>query len=221
MSDMGVRAEASRAADDRWRNTLALAAAIILGIAAVLTAWSAYRESLTSDGVLKGYAEQQVLIAEANDTYGRSDAERSLEEQFYLTFAVEAATGNDTAVAYLQATMGEQLRNAVQWWVDQPEPSPLSPFVEENPYFAELPSQQLVVAGDDLMADASAKRVEAEALAAKQREDEERSIAEAELEAAVEKAGGEKAAREKMSESTIRSAARSRKVADLYKGILY
>ena len=163
MSDMSVRAEASRAADDRWRNTLALAAAIILGIAAVLTAWSAYRESLTSDGVLKGYAEQQVLIAEANDTYGRSDAERSLEEQFYLTFAVEAATGNDTAVAYLQATMGEQLRNAVQWWVDQPEPSPLSPFVEENPYFAELPSQQLVVAGDDLMADASAKRVEAEA----------------------------------------------------------
>ena len=46
-------------------------------------------------------------------------------------------------------------------------------------------------------------------------------IAEAELEAAVEKAGGEKAAREKMSESTIRSAARSRKVADLYKGTLY
>ena len=46
-------------------------------------------------------------------------------------------------------------------------------------------------------------------------------IAEAELEAAVEKASGERAAREKMSESSIRGAARSRKVADLYKGILY
>lgn len=46
-------------------------------------------------------------------------------------------------------------------------------------------------------------------------------IAEAELTAAVEKASGERAAREKMSESTLRSAARSRKVADLYKGTLY
>lgn len=46
-------------------------------------------------------------------------------------------------------------------------------------------------------------------------------IAEAELESAVEKASGERAAREKMSESSIRGAARSRKVADLYKGVLY
>jgi hypothetical protein len=46
-------------------------------------------------------------------------------------------------------------------------------------------------------------------------------IAEAELEAAVEKASGERATREKMSESNLRSATRSRKVADLYKGILY
>lgn len=46
-------------------------------------------------------------------------------------------------------------------------------------------------------------------------------IAEAELTAAAEKAGGEKVAREQMSESSIRGAARSRKVADLYKGTLY
>lgn len=165
MSDTTVQATGagSNDNDERLRNMLALAAAIILGIAAVLTAWAAYRESLTSDGVLKGYAEQQALISEANDAYGQSDAQRSLEEQFFLTYAVQAATGNDAAVAYLEATMGEQLWNAVQWWVEQPEEStPLSPFVEENPYFADLPSQQLVVTGNDLMAQADVKRAEAE-----------------------------------------------------------
>ena len=48
------------------QGALAIAAAVLLGIAAVLTAWSAYRESLTSDQVLKGYSEQQATLALAN-----------------------------------------------------------------------------------------------------------------------------------------------------------
>ena len=49
------------------QGTLAIAAAVMLGIAAVLTAWSAYRASLTSDLVLKNYSEQQAATALAND----------------------------------------------------------------------------------------------------------------------------------------------------------
>ena len=60
---------------------LAIAAAVLLGIAAVLTAWSAYRESLTSDLVLKSYSEQQATLALANDAYIRSGQERAQEDR--------------------------------------------------------------------------------------------------------------------------------------------
>ena len=78
------------------QGALALAAAILLGIAAVLTAWSAYRESLTSDLVLKNYSEQQAAIALANDAYIRSGQERQQELTLFVDAALAgAAAGED------------------------------------------------------------------------------------------------------------------------------
>lgn len=147
---------------ERIKTMLAITAAVILGVAAVLTAWGAYRESLVSDGVLRGYSEQQALITQANDTYGQSDAERSLEEQFFLQYAIQSATGNEAAAVYLEQTMSTEMWNAVSWWAEQDDSGPVSPFVPENPYFTELASQQLLVQGDELMAQADVKRTEAE-----------------------------------------------------------
>lgn len=168
MSDVVVEQPPTSPADEnanraeKWKGALALIAAIILGVAAVLTSWSAFRESLVGDGVLKGYSEQQALISEANDAYGQSDAERSLEEQFFLQYAIQTAQGNTEAAAYLEQTMSPEMWDAVSWWVQQPDGGPVSPFVAENPYYANLPSQVLLTQGSDLMAQADAKRVEAE-----------------------------------------------------------
>ena len=74
MSDTAIDTTTDNA--NSAQGTLAIAAAVLLGIAAVLTAWSAYRESLTSDQVLKGYSEQQATLALANDAYIRAGQER-------------------------------------------------------------------------------------------------------------------------------------------------
>lgn len=147
---------------ERTQQGLALAAAVILGLAAVLTAWSAYRESLTSDLVLKNYSEQQATIALANDTYSRADQQETLETSLFLEWAVAESAGNTTAVDYLTQVMSDELYAAVEWWSEQPESGPATPFVEENPFFADVPSQVLVAEGNALSNDAAGLREAAE-----------------------------------------------------------
>ncbi len=107
------------------QGALAIAAALLLGMAAVLTAWSAYRESLTSDLVLKNYSEQQAILSLANDAYIRSGQERQQEISLFVETALAAVASSEddtTAVDYLtQAIMSEELRAAFEWWRDEPE----------------------------------------------------------------------------------------------------
>lgn len=147
---------------ERWAFWLSLFAALILGLAAVLTAWSSYRESLTSDGVLKNYSEQQVLVSAANDEYAKADQQASTEKQFYVSYAIAVSENNQGAQDGLLITMSKELQNALEWWADQPDSGPDTPFVAENPAYAKLPSQVLKAKGDALMAQADEKRAAAE-----------------------------------------------------------
>ena len=105
--------------------------------------------------MLKGYSEQAVLVAQANDTFSLADAQEALEQQFFLTYAINAAEGNEGATSYLEATMSDELAAVVSWWADQPEETqPSTPFVEENPAYAQLQSQLLSVDGTALMDEA-------------------------------------------------------------------
>ena len=150
------------------QGALALAAAILLGIAAVLTAWSAYRESLTSDLVLKNYSEQQAAIALANDAYIRSGQERQQELTLFVDAALAGAAagedGNTLAYDYLtEGIMSEELYAAFAWWRDEPdETTPPTPFVPENPAFAALPSEVLLAEGQAYDEQAEASRAAAE-----------------------------------------------------------
>lgn len=142
---------------------LVIEAAVLLGIAAVLTSWSAYRQSLTSDLVLKGYSEQQATIALANDTYGRADQQESLEISLFLEWAIAVSAGNADASGYLEQVMSSELYAALEWWQLEPEDStPPTPFDQANPSFADLPSQVLVAEGDALLEGADASRAAAE-----------------------------------------------------------
>lgn len=151
------------------QGALAIAAAVLLGIAAVLTAWSAYRESLTSDLVLKNYSEQQATLSLANDAYIRSGQERQQEISLFVETALAAVSSSSdvdsAAVDYLtQAIMSEELRAAFEWWRDEPqETTPPTPFVPENPAFANLPSEVLLAEGQAYDEQANELRLAAEA----------------------------------------------------------
>lgn len=145
------------------QGVLVIEAAVLLGIAAVLTSWSAYRQSLTSDLVLKGYSEQQATIALANDTYGRADQQESLEISLFLEWAIAVSAGNADASGHLEQVMSSELYAALEWWQLEPEDStPPTPFDQANPSFADLPSQVLVAEGDALLEGADASRAAAE-----------------------------------------------------------
>ncbi|MFM8561878.1 MAG: hypothetical protein ACKOB9_07240, partial [Solirubrobacterales bacterium] len=145
MTDIGVEG------NNTTQGTLAIAAAVLLGMAAVLTAWSAYRASLTSDLVLKNYSEQQAATALANDAYIRSGQERQQELTLFVDAAVEAnkEDGSATLFNYLtQGIMSKELYAAFKWWQEEPEKTtPPTPFVPENPEFENLPSEVLLAEG--------------------------------------------------------------------------
>ncbi len=167
MTDATTPATTAASHDDDDRDPvsfgLALAAAAVLGLAAILTAWGSFQAARASGAVEQNYNDQQAMIASANDIYAQSDQERQLEQQFFLTFAINAAQGNDDAVAYLTATMSDELSAAVTWWFEQPdETSPPTPFVQDNPEYANLPSQVLLDEGNVAMDDAAASRLAAE-----------------------------------------------------------
>jgi len=151
------------------QGALAITAAVLLGMAAVLTAWSAYRESLTSDLVLKSYSEQQATLALANDAYIRSGQERQQELTLFVDAALAGVSssqdGNTVAYDYLtEGIMSEELYAAFAWWRDEPEETtPPTPFVPENPAFASLQSQVLLAEGQAYDEQAEASRVAAEA----------------------------------------------------------
>ena len=169
MSDTAIDTTTDNA--NSAQGTLAIAAAVLLGISAVLTAWSAYRESLTSDQGLKGYSEQQATLALANDAYIRAGQERQQELTLFLDAAVAAvsadATGDEVAAGlfeYLtEDIMSDELYAAFAWWRDEPEEtSPPTPFVEQNPAFANLPSQTLLAEGQAYDEQAEGFRLAAE-----------------------------------------------------------
>jgi len=161
--------ETSNEGANPTQGALALAAAVLLGIAAVLTAWSAYRESLTSDLVLKSYSEQQATLALANDAYIRSGQERQQELTLFVDAALAGVSasedGNTVVYDYLtEGIMSPELYAAFAWWRDEPEETtPPTPFVPENPAFSSLQSQVLLAEGQAYDEQAEELRVAAEA----------------------------------------------------------
>tara|TARA_B100000123_G_scaffold55747_1_gene38687 strand:+ start:171 stop:860 length:690 start_codon:yes stop_codon:yes gene_type:complete len=145
------------------QGALAVTAAFLLGFSALLTAWSAYREASTSDQVIRTYAQMQETIARANDRYSQADQTSGYETSLFLQFAIEAGTGNEDAADYLLTVMDDAMYEAVLWWSDIPdEDRPATPFTDDNPYVADLFSEELLSEGDALMDEADELRLTAE-----------------------------------------------------------
>lgn len=145
------------------QGALAVTAAFLLGFSALLTAWSAYREASTSDQVIRTYAQMQETIARANDRYNQSDQASGYETSLFLQFAIEAGTGNEDAADYLLTVMDDAMYEAVLWWSDVPDGDrPATPFTDDNPYVADLFSEELLSEGDALMDEADELRLTAE-----------------------------------------------------------
>ncbi len=127
------------------------AAALLLGMAALLTAFASMRSAIVGDEVLEGFTLSSQHYSDAN-TIDDANSQIFIADQALFLRYVEATFENDDNLAeYLRTTLFEtRLSTAVDWWeqqqseVDPPE----SPFDEGTPYSFENDSAAEIASGD-------------------------------------------------------------------------
>ena len=123
---------------DRRHGRVELFAAILLGIAGVLTALCAYEAALTDGDALQGYTESTQQLTDSNQFYSQALSRSTRDQQLFSQFALESQTADEELVAYMLTLMDDNLRTAVLWWSEavQQDETILSPFVDhpDNPY---------------------------------------------------------------------------------------
>ncbi len=132
---------------------LTILAAVLLGIAATLTALSAYQAALSDGDALQGYSNSNAALADSNFFYNQGNQTLSQDQQIFIQYAAALQSDQPDLAEYLRTElMREELVTAVDWWLDDPDAA--TPFEDDetNPY---------VVAD---YAEAEAKQKEAEKL---------------------------------------------------------
>jgi len=111
-----------------------IVAAIILGIAATLTALAAYNAALSDGNALQGYTTASLKLNDANAFYSQGNVAVASDQSLFIQYAVAAQEGQEDLTAYLTTLMRPEMQQAVEWWIATDEA--LTPFdeVEGNPY---------------------------------------------------------------------------------------
>lgn len=161
MSDVEV-AEHDQADDEqpgRGRTPrFELVSVIMLGCAAVLTAFSAFQASLMGSAMLDAYTRSSQLTTISSDLGGQGDLDQVLSELLFLQWSKALVRGEDDLADHIADTlMTDEQWAAVEWWIDNPDV--ISPFVDENEDWtnelwevAEEVSEQADAAFDDAVA---------------------------------------------------------------------
>ena len=128
---------------------LAIFIAVLLGLAAIVTAFSAYRNELRNHEATIKFNQGVVHTNQASKEYTQGSQIRAQDGALFLEFA-KAANSNDKALtAYVHDTlMSPSLRKSVDWWSGTKD-SVDSPFVPQNPYYRIAQN----IRGDQLTAD--------------------------------------------------------------------
>jgi len=122
----------AEATSESW---LSIVAAVLLGVAATLTAFSAYQSGLRDGEVLDGYNKSSTALNDANYYYNQVNQTFAADQALFVQFATIAQTGPLEAANYITTLMRPELVDAVDWW--QADEDAITPFDDdpENPYF--------------------------------------------------------------------------------------
>ncbi len=131
---MNTEAQTAQA-DVESSNRMEIVIAILLGIAAIVTAWCSFQASQLGDVVQKSFSEGIREADAASQAYNTAISNDIRDQTLFLEFAKAAQAGDEeTALYVLETLMSPELAAAVDWWSSQPDDSGFdSPFVEENP----------------------------------------------------------------------------------------
>lgn len=144
----------SPTADKRFE----LIAAILLGIAALATAYAAYQSGKLGGDELTAFTESNQALADANFFYAQGQSQLNADNGLFVQYAVAVTEENEVLSDYLRTTlMSANLQEAMDWWEASDEA--VTPFdeSEDNPY-----SIEPYVAADELNTTAQEQLVAAD-----------------------------------------------------------
>jgi Domain of unknown function (DUF4337) len=108
---------AEAAAVEARDRKLEILAAILLGLAATATAWSAYWSAIYGGNAIQGYADSNTLTSRAADVYGDATGQFNFDRTLFLQYAELRATGQtEVADAFRASFFSENLQTTVDWY---------------------------------------------------------------------------------------------------------
>jgi hypothetical protein len=114
--------------DDDRRSRHELAAAIILGVAGILTAFAAYQAALTDGDALKGYTESATTTADANGLFNEAVSTYTSDQSLFLQYQLLVEEGNEElAQIFRQRFFSETLEAGTAAWDRIPVGDPDEP----------------------------------------------------------------------------------------------
>lgn len=112
--------------------------AVLLGLAAIITAFAAYNASLKDGDTIKAYNQGIRSITDANGYYNEAIQQVNRDEGVFIQFATAAFEDNLDLRDYLrEGLMDDNLRGAVKEWEDTDLISPIEAEAYEVPAQAE------------------------------------------------------------------------------------
>jgi hypothetical protein len=120
-------------------NLIEVLAAILLGLAGILTAYAAYNGALAGGDALKGYTQSARTTADANGYYNDYSQTYNADQALFLQYQLLVEHGDtDTAAVIKDTLFSEALTTATDAWDAQPDTadSPRTP-LEVDEYVIE------------------------------------------------------------------------------------
>ena len=134
----GMTADSGKAVEERKQRLLdrtEIVLAILLGVAAILTAWSTFQSAQLGSAMTAAYSEGIRVSDAASQAFNDASAADVADQALFLEFAKSAQAGDEDTAGYIHdSLMSAELAAAVDWWSEQPDSSGYdTPFTEDNP----------------------------------------------------------------------------------------
>ena len=134
----GMTADSGKAEEERKQRLLdrtEIVLAILLGVAAILTAWSTFQSAQLGSAMTAAYSEGIRVSDAASQAFNDASAADVADQALFLEFAKSAQAGDEETAGYIHdSLMSAELAAAVDWWSEQPDSSGYdTPFTEDNP----------------------------------------------------------------------------------------
>ena len=149
------------AAEEPNRYRVELLAAILLGLAATLTAYGAFRASLVSDEVLKGYSDANEAMQNGFDSLSAGDQASNYEQNLFLQWVVQDSAGNEDGANYIIGVMSPEMQAVMDVWANTDDDA-ITPFEGGYPELGDLQSSVYYAEGNALLEAAADQRADAE-----------------------------------------------------------